>query len=548
MATVTVKWTGNPPCGAGSTPYVGETYFLYLNQTFFSTDVTAAIEGTFVSEGPGGTGYDRTYTFTFDDTAIPSGFTALDSCHIKSVACVSSCCEELRKELDNWGTQVVASDATLSGDGTAASPLEVDLCKTLELQSSGQVGWDHPTVDRGIGAGKYLAQYVEVDGDDSNDGLSPLCAKRTLNAAWDALLDGDNAQENARGTVFVGQGVHEFTPIKIAGHFKVIGQGCDTGAGIGATYSGLGGTLLRLADNSNDHAFGAKHPDSQFAYDHGVQFKDLGIDGNSANNVGPYDVIQITGGGFNCELRNVEIRHAARWGIQVNQKMINMAMYDVTMRECGVVPAPGVAFDPTIHGGAIHFRLDQVSGSDTFLWSAGQIDKCGRYPVFVNHTKGDIGGTLIFDSIESEAFDTVGAHLAAIGYSSNTNVANDQFKRARQAIIVRGWSALNLTTDVTHVPEAFIHVIAGETEPDLCITSIRSSGTNILYKNTPLGFDVDNVSSDNFIAYYSNSGQIWGPTFKLSGPTYSNDAAAGAAGLQSGTMYKDGAGHIKYKL
>jgi len=101
MATVTIKWSGNPPCGKGNLPYVGESYFLYLDQSYFATDVSAAISATFVSEGPGGSGYERTYTFEFLDAAIPTGFAVVDSCHVKSVGCVDSCCAELQRQIND---------------------------------------------------------------------------------------------------------------------------------------------------------------------------------------------------------------------------------------------------------------------------------------------------------------------------------------------------------------------------------------------------------------------------------------------------------------
>jgi hypothetical protein len=191
MATVTVKWSGNPPCGADSTPYVGETYSLYLNQTFFSTDVTAAIEGTFVSEGPGGTGYDRTYTFTFDDTAIPSGFTALDSCHIKSVACVSSCCEELRKELDNM-TQ------------TALDALNV---ANVLAGNSGAVTYNPPSLADGSGVtttvtvtGAALGDFAEAAFTEDTQGVTV--------SAWVSAADTVSVrfQNETGGVVDLNQG------------------------------------------------------------------------------------------------------------------------------------------------------------------------------------------------------------------------------------------------------------------------------------------------------------------------------------------------------
>ena len=147
MATVTIKWRGNPPCGKGNLPYVGESYFLYLDQTYFATDVSAAISATFVSEGPGGSGYERTYTFEFLHAAIPTGFAVIDSCHVKSVGCVDSCCAELQRQINdieilstNWGTQVVSSDSTLTGLGTVADPLGLAVLKFSHAHNPALLG------------------------------------------------------------------------------------------------------------------------------------------------------------------------------------------------------------------------------------------------------------------------------------------------------------------------------------------------------------------------------------------------------------------------
>lgn len=123
MATVTVKWTGNPPCGQNNLPYVGESYYLYLDSSYFTVDVTAVIPATFVSEGAGGTGYDRTYTFEFADALVPSGVAELQSCHVKSVACVDSCCAELQRQLDDLQTEVTALTATVTANTVAIAAL-----------------------------------------------------------------------------------------------------------------------------------------------------------------------------------------------------------------------------------------------------------------------------------------------------------------------------------------------------------------------------------------------------------------------------------------
>jgi hypothetical protein len=100
MANAIIQWNGAPPCGVGSEPYVGETYILNLNTRLFSGTYTDPITATFVSEGPGGSNYDRTYTFTFADSLLPEGLTALATCHVCSIGCTQSCCNELRREVD----------------------------------------------------------------------------------------------------------------------------------------------------------------------------------------------------------------------------------------------------------------------------------------------------------------------------------------------------------------------------------------------------------------------------------------------------------------
>lgn len=99
MATVTIKWVGDPPCGKGNFPYVGQEYFLFLDQSLFTSDVSEPISAEFVSQGPGGTGYDKTYTFSFDDSLVPDGLVDLECTHVKDVECVSSCCGSLAKQL-----------------------------------------------------------------------------------------------------------------------------------------------------------------------------------------------------------------------------------------------------------------------------------------------------------------------------------------------------------------------------------------------------------------------------------------------------------------
>lgn len=117
MAQVTLKWIGNPPCGATSPPYVGEEYILYLNQSLFTSDVTGGITVTYVSEGPGGPGYERTYTFEVPDSAIPDGVSEINSCHVKAIACQDSCCAEITRQLNDLEERVsTVSALTQEGD------------------------------------------------------------------------------------------------------------------------------------------------------------------------------------------------------------------------------------------------------------------------------------------------------------------------------------------------------------------------------------------------------------------------------------------------
>ena len=97
---------------------------MYLDQSFFSTDVTAPISATFVAEGPGGSGYERTYTFTIPSGSIPPGFSSIDSCHVKSVACVDSCCAELQRQVNAITGGWVTAPTTSSSTGTPGSLAE----------------------------------------------------------------------------------------------------------------------------------------------------------------------------------------------------------------------------------------------------------------------------------------------------------------------------------------------------------------------------------------------------------------------------------------
>jgi hypothetical protein len=298
----------------------------------------------------------------------------------------------------------------------------------------------------------------------------------------------------------------------------------------------------------------ASRASGEFAYAHHLQFENISFDANRENqDGGVYDILHIDGGGYNCELRNVSFRACTGWAIHCKEKLINFVLYDVTGTNCGQYPSIADGYDPDLHGGFIYFDYNLVAGSDTFAHYGGQLDSCGRYPYFFSHNK-EIGGSHIFDSIELEGVGgsgTHGAHIAMVGYQTNNTVATDPLGRGRSTIWIRGVRSdnVNLSGDPTVPdPTALVHVIAGDTEPDIIISDIRSSGTNILYQNDPLGITVDNVSSDNYVAFWTNSGRVWAPRILLTGGVYANDAAAGAAGLVADDLYKDGSGHIKYKL
>lgn len=121
MATVTFKWSGNPPCGAASPPYPGEKYTLFFDKTQFTGSVPTSIVGTFISEGAGGSGYDRTYTFEIDDDDVPEEVTELCAKHFKDIGCMDGCCEDLTPRviaLEELSAEVFRSVVTDNEDGT----------------------------------------------------------------------------------------------------------------------------------------------------------------------------------------------------------------------------------------------------------------------------------------------------------------------------------------------------------------------------------------------------------------------------------------------
>lgn len=131
-AQVTVQWNGTPPCGASSPPYAGEEYRLYLNQELFTSDVTGGITGTFVSEGPGGPGYEKTYVFEIDESDIPDGVSELASCHIVDIACPDNCCSELLARV----IAIESNRSTLSAVSNDGDD-EITLTLTAAQQAAG---------------------------------------------------------------------------------------------------------------------------------------------------------------------------------------------------------------------------------------------------------------------------------------------------------------------------------------------------------------------------------------------------------------------------
>lgn len=145
MATVTIKWKGNPPCGEGNWPYVGQNYFLFLDQKLFTSDVSAPILAEFVSQGPGGIGFDKTYTFSFDDSLIPDGLAEVECCHVKDVECVSTCCGALAVQLKALKARV----ASLETEGGLAAPSNLSAVATSDTVIN--LTWaDNSTIETGF--------------------------------------------------------------------------------------------------------------------------------------------------------------------------------------------------------------------------------------------------------------------------------------------------------------------------------------------------------------------------------------------------------------
>jgi len=263
-------------------------------------------------------------------------------------------------------------------------PRPAPLSTTRAAGDTGHVT-DTNTVHReyNVTAGAQV-RYVSKDGNDSYDGYSWGSAKLTVRAALESLptFAGASGILAHYGTINVGRGTFdetkgtEFTThvLDISHQIRLIGSG---------TGPGDRGTNIRLAAGQNVPLVDGNPGMGNDA--HGVVIRDIGFDGNKANQTTSTgdnaDTVIIRGGGFGYRLENTGVSNAKRWGINMKKNMVNVNGYELNFSSCG---------DAT-QGGAVLWTIN--GGPSQFTWIGGQIDKCGVEPLRIVHLAG--GGAMM---------------------------------------------------------------------------------------------------------------------------------------------------------
>jgi hypothetical protein len=329
MARVSVQWNGNPPCGAGDKPYAGELYSLILNQKYFSSSVAIPIPATFVSEGSGGRGYERTYNFEFADSRLPTGFVEIKSCHVSDVQCEDGCCASLQAQIDaiELGAVAINTDATLTGDGSTSSPLSVvaqgAVADGLTITGTGVTG--DPLVATGSAGEGSVADGVTIIGVGTavDPFRSPVEPNREIYLTPNAVADdvvqvGSSEHPMDASTPELLQALQRQYPTDVTwrylpGVFETFGwkkdedqQLLNNVAHIG---SGMGVTTLQLvgASSGGSTVDGAVLGNNFDGLTSNVTIRDITLDANAPGNPkftsgnGPVVCVQVWGNRITCE-------------------------------------------------------------------------------------------------------------------------------------------------------------------------------------------------------------------------------------------------------
>jgi hypothetical protein len=228
-------------------------------------------------------------------------------------------------------------------------------------------------------------RYVSRNGNDSNDGTSWGSAKLTVASAIASLPLNSSTRH---GKVIVGRGtfVETSTPIQLRGGLIIEGTGTATPGDVPTT--------IRLGNGRNTHLFECP---TLTASNHGLALRDMVIDGNKANNTGLLDTL-VLGAGFNVYLMNIYLRDAARWGVRMEGAPQNIQMFNITGSGCGSTSQGGFMYYTTLDGG-------------TFSLDGFQIDQCGLYPFFWEHTSSAAGHKAVLRNGKVEMQDAVNTTL-----------------------------------------------------------------------------------------------------------------------------------------
>lgn len=215
-----------------------------------------------------------------------------------------------------------ASGTVTTPDGLAIKSLKqaIDDLGEFNYPQGGDVKLDpvHSAVHR-------IWFYVAMDGDDLNDGLSPLNPKATIHAAIEAATSFSSTRYMV--VVNVGPGVYVTDPIDYS--TRQLGQGCIIQ---GAGSNTQTGTEIRCSASftSSDDLFKFQ---SAFAVHH-VYFRNLRI-----NMIGRgRDAITFAYGGFNTLIENVSFLNVPRWGTKSTYRPVNLKFSNVTYAFCGFGP------------------------------------------------------------------------------------------------------------------------------------------------------------------------------------------------------------------
>ncbi len=282
------------------------------------------------------------------------------------------------------GTYVVQPDDTLSQIATVFHVSITDLAAWNDIENPDLI-FPGQTLVVSAGVIDHSTRYVTTDGDDGNDGLTwatPMALPSFAVNSLPVVSSGHQARHS--GVVEYGGGVITETNPPIEINAGIAHKGQNPGVSGDNT-----GTTIKLADGACEHLFAPTPKFTDWA--HHVLLEDIELDGNKANNVGPYDLVRLLKPGMLTELRRVKFRNAARYGIDVIDNAVSLYLYNCAAIGCET-------------GWFHHVNLTGSNPTNIGIYGA-QVDDCGESAIYIeDHSFGN-QKLMTISNMETESND-----------------------------------------------------------------------------------------------------------------------------------------------